>query len=96
MRIYKVSTIVLATGIAAVGWAPAEGKAKKMRRELAEAHGLRPLKDVEITAVDVPSGKAGLLQWLNENHGGELLKLPQQELFPAASESAKPLWPNAV
>ena len=80
MRIYKVSTIKLATGIAAVAWAAAEGKAKKLRRELAEAHGLRPLRDVEITAVDVPGGKAGLLQWLNENHGGELLSLPQQEL----------------
>lgn len=79
MRIYKVSTIKLKSGITAVAWAPAEGKAKKLRRELAEAHGLRPLKDVEIVAVDVLGGKAGLLQWLNENHGGELLSLPQQE-----------------
>jgi hypothetical protein len=93
MRIYKVSTIVLTTGITAVGWAPAESKAKKMRRALAEVHDLHPFKEVEITAIDVPGGKAGLLQWLNENHGGELLTLSNT---PGVSESTKPLWPEAV
>lgn len=86
MRIYKVVTIALPTGSPATAWAGAEGKAKKLRRELAEVHDLRPLKDVEITTVDVPSGKAGLLQWLNEEANNGLPKAPAE---PVAKTKAK-------
>jgi hypothetical protein len=42
------------------------GAARKERRRLSEEHTLK-LNDVEIEQVDVPSGKAGLIGWLNEN-----------------------------
>jgi hypothetical protein len=55
----------------AVRWAGSEGAARKAKKALAEEHGLRPLKDVTYEAVDVPTSKAGLIEWLNENFAAE-------------------------
>ena len=70
--IYKVKTWPVANkaGIEEVhvAWASSEGAAKKARRELAEKHGLKPLKEVDYASVDIPTSKAGIIQWLNENH----------------------------
>lgn len=49
-----------------VRWASAEGAAKQERRAMMEAHGLK-MADVEITKVDVPTSKAGIIEWLNQN-----------------------------
>lgn len=73
--IYKVKTDPVANdaGIEEVhvAWASSEGGAKKARRELAEQHGLKPLKEVDYEAVDIPTSKAGIIEWLNENHAIE-------------------------
>lgn len=50
-----------------VVWAASEGAARKARKELAEKHGLKPLKDVDYEQVEVPTSKAGILEWLNAN-----------------------------
>lgn len=72
--VYKVSTDVqVAEGnVFGVAWASSEGAARKARRELAEKHGLKPLKEVEYEAVDVPTSKAGIIDWLNENFALEV------------------------
>ena len=64
---YKVSTIAV-DGVIYTQYASSEGAAKKLRRELAEAYNLRPLKDVEYEQVDLPTSKAGIIDYLNENH----------------------------
>jgi len=69
--VYKVTTIAV-DGKVAVGWASSEGAARKMKKELTEKHGLRPLKDVDYEQVDVPTSKGGIIDWLNENHTVEL------------------------
>lgn len=51
-----------------VAWASSDGAAKKARRDLAEKHNLKPLKEVDYEAVDIPTSKAGIIEWLNENH----------------------------
>ena len=48
-----------------VAFAPSQGAASKLRRELAEQHGLRPLKDLDIEPIDIPTTKAGVIEWLN-------------------------------
>lgn len=65
--VYKVKTIAV-DGKVHVKWASAEGAARKAKKELAEEHGLRPLKDVSYDQVDVPTSKGGIIDWLNENH----------------------------
>lgn len=65
--IYKVKTDPV-ENVVHVCWESSEGAAKKARRELAEAHGLKPLKEVDYELVDFPTSKAGLIEWLNENH----------------------------
>ena len=65
--IYKAKTIPV-DGVVHVKWASAEGAAKKAKRELAEEHKLRPLKDVSHEAMDIPTSKGGLIDWLNEHH----------------------------
>lgn len=69
--IYKITTPVLNAeskerAERGVAWAPSMGAARKERRRLSEEHTLK-LNDVEIELVDVPSGKAGLIGWLNQN-----------------------------
>jgi hypothetical protein len=68
--VYKVTTIEI-EGEKKVAWASSEGAAKKMRRELAEEYDLKPLKDVSYEAVEVPTSKAGIIEWLNENYTSE-------------------------
>lgn len=69
--IYKSKTIAV-DGKVHVRWSSAEGAAKKAKRELAEEHGLKPLKDVSHEAVDIPTSKAGIIEWLNDNHAVEV------------------------
>lgn len=68
--IYKVKTVEV-DGKIHVKWASSEGAARKAKKELAEEHGLRPLKDVSYDQVDVPTSKAGIIEWLNEHHAVE-------------------------
>jgi len=56
-----------------VAWASSEGAARKAKKELAEKYGLKPLKDVEYETVDVPTSKAGIIDWLNENFNREVV-----------------------
>jgi len=65
--VYKVKTIEVEDQVH-VACASSEGAARKAKKELAEKHGLRPLKDVSYDTVDVPTSKAGIIKWLNENH----------------------------
>lgn len=53
-----------------VRWASAEGAAKKARRELMETYGVK-MADVSIEQVDVPTSKAGIIEWLSVNHSRE-------------------------
>ena len=69
--IYKVKTIEV-DGRVHVGWASSDGGARKVRRALAEQHGLRPLADVDYAPVEVPTSKGGLIDWLNDHHVVEL------------------------
>lgn len=67
--IYKIATPVLDPETSKnreIAWAPSMGAARKERRRLSEEHTLK-LNDVMIEQVDIPSGKAGLIGWLNEN-----------------------------
>jgi hypothetical protein len=65
MKLYKVRSVVLVNGAYPVIWAGTGAASKAVRREMAEALELRPLKDVAIIEVDVPTGKPALLEWLN-------------------------------
>ena len=68
--VYKVTTAPV-DGKVHVKWASSEGAARKAKKELADEHGLRPLKDVSYDNVDVPTSKGGIIDWLNENHAVE-------------------------
>lgn len=65
--VYKVTTVPV-EGKVHVKWASSEGAARKAKKELADEHGLRPLKDVSYENVDVPTSKGGIIDWLNEHH----------------------------
>lgn len=70
--VYKVVTVPVAKGEGFlkqrhIAWASSDAAAKKARRELADKHGLGPLKDVAIETIDVPTSKAGIIEWLNKN-----------------------------
>ena len=54
-----------AGGVLAVRYVGAKGEIPEVRRAFAEAHNVRPQKDVEASEVDVPTDKAGLLAYLN-------------------------------
>lgn len=51
-------------------FAGTQAEASKMRREMAERHGLRPLADVSFEEVEVPTDKQGLIAFLNAELGG--------------------------
>lgn len=55
-----------------VAWASSEGAARKAKKEMAERYGLQHLKDIEYGAVEVPTSKAGLIDWLNWNVSKEV------------------------
>jgi hypothetical protein len=65
--IYKATTVAI-NGTTHVAWASSEGAAKKAKRELAAKHNLKPLKEVFHEPVEIPTSKAGLIEWLNENY----------------------------
>lgn len=70
MRLYKVEVEKDAASEdqPRVAWAGTQADAKAAKRELAEAHGMGPLsKSVSYAEVDVPTDKAGLLQFLRDN-----------------------------
>lgn len=68
--VYKVKTVAVDSKVH-VKWASSEGAARKAKKELADEHGLRPLKDVSYEQVDVPTSKGGIIDWLNENYTSE-------------------------
>lgn len=47
-------------------WASSEGAARKAKKELCEEHGLKA-NGADYEAIDVPTSKAGIIDWLNEN-----------------------------
>ncbi len=57
-------------GFIAVKWASSEGAARKAKKELCEEHGLKAT-GADYEQVDVPTSKAGIIDWLNENHKQE-------------------------
>lgn len=69
--VYKVTGAKDATGKSKIVWAPAEGAAKKARRKLAAGASRKDIEAVSIESVDVPTSKAGIIEWLNENHSVE-------------------------
>ncbi len=50
----------------AVAWASSEGAARKAKKALCEEHGLKA-NGADYEAVEVPTSKAGIIDWLNEN-----------------------------
>jgi hypothetical protein len=71
MRAYKVvvdKEVEPVEGAKRVDWAGTQADAKALRREMVEAHELKPLtKLVAIEEVDVPTDKQGLLAFLKAN-----------------------------
>lgn len=55
----------------AVRWFSSEVQAKAGRKSLAEELNLRSYKEVEVEQVDIPTSKAGIIEWLNANHTTE-------------------------
>lgn len=47
-------------------WASSEGAARKAKKELCEEHGLKAT-GADYEALEIPTSKAGLIDWLNEN-----------------------------
>lgn len=70
MSIYQVATPAVGDAgsqVVHLRYSPSETQARKARRELAEAHGLK-LDEVMYKAIDVKPGKAGLIAYLNSFH----------------------------
>ncbi len=71
MTIYRVATPPVTDAdpqnVIHVRFAPSEGAARAFRRELAEAHGFK-LDEVRYAAIDMKTGKAGLVSYLNAFH----------------------------
>ena len=69
MRLYKVQvTAGDENNPARAKWAGTQGDASSARRTLCAAHGLGPRSaEVTVEQVEVPTDKAGLLSFLNEN-----------------------------
>lgn len=65
--VYKVKTVAV-DGTVHVRWTTSESAARKTKRALAEAYGLKPIKEVSYETVVLPSGKIALVDWLNEHH----------------------------
>jgi len=72
MSIYRIATPALA-GIIHVRWGGSTKAAKAARRELAEAHDLKP-NQVDFAEVETRRGKAGLVEYLNGFHA----QLPEE------------------
>lgn len=53
-------------GAKPIMWAGAEAAARKAKKELCEKHSLKS-NGADYESVDVPTSKAGLLEWLNAN-----------------------------
>ena len=67
MRVYKVTGHVGIPAVTKVRWVGSQADASSFRKELTDTGAKR--KDIETEEVDVPTTKAELLAWLNENVG---------------------------
>jgi hypothetical protein len=47
-------------------WASSEGAARKEKKALCEKHGLKAT-GADYEQVEVPTSKAGIIEWLNDN-----------------------------
>lgn len=68
-RLYKVQVkepLAHKNGERPIVWAGAEAAARKAKKALCEEHGLKA-NGADYNEEEVPTSKAGLLVWLNEN-----------------------------
>lgn len=68
-KLYKVQVkepLAHKGGERPIRWAGAEAAARKEKKALCEEHGLKA-NGADYEDVEVPTNKAGLLVWLNEN-----------------------------
>lgn len=65
MRLYKVSADVTEAQTVAK-WAGSMAEARAAKKEIIAEHGVKQ-SAVSMDETDVPTNKAGLLEWLNEN-----------------------------
>lgn len=54
-----------------IQWFSSEAQAKAARKKIAADCNLRSYKEVEVEQIDLPGSKAGMIEWLNENHTSE-------------------------
>ena len=67
--LYKIQVkqpIAHLEGARPIKWAGAEAAARKAKKELCEEHDLKAT-GADYEQVEVPTSKAGILEWLNEN-----------------------------
>lgn len=53
-------------GLRATKWAGSEAGARAAKKELTAKHGLKQT-GADYDALEVPTSKAGIIEWLNEN-----------------------------
>lgn len=66
--VQKITTVaaVGSTGRKAVAWASSAAGAREKKKEMCAKHGLKQ-NGATFEAVEVPTSKAGIIEWLNEN-----------------------------
>lgn len=73
MRAYKVTTTVPGTEDTAekklTSYAASQTEAGQIKKGWLEEHGLKRSHPVRVDPVDIPTGKADLIPWINKNLG---------------------------
>jgi hypothetical protein len=67
MKVYRISLHDPDMG-RLLGWASSKAQAKRAARQLADAMpSPQEVESVSIVRIDIPTDRAGLIRWLNDN-----------------------------